>query len=211
MVAKAAIMEDLHALQQQFEAFSKMYQEDRLANARRHSEIITKLEELSQNISTMRTDAGPGDYGDKRSRIRHDDGYSHVPRCELFFRLQRTPEEDKVWMAALELQSKHQIWFTKLKRDQPNLTWEDFKYRFRLRFGPLEHNKLGELSKLSQDGTVDDYIRRFETLAVRAGPLSDEQEVEIFISGLKKSIAAELELHRPKDLASAMNLAQLYE
>lgn len=54
---------------------------------------------------------------------------------------------------------------------------------------------------MSQDGTVDDYIRLFEALAVRARPVSNEQEVEIFImSGLQEFIAVELDVHRPKDL-----------
>ena len=70
---------------------------------------------------------------------------------------------------------------------------------------------MGELSKLQQGGTVEEYQRRFEQLAARAGPLTTEQEVEIFISGLQEYIALEVELHRPRDLLNAMSLARLYE
>ena len=58
---------------------------------------------------------------------------------------------------------------------------------------------------------MEEYQRKFEQLAARAGPLTTEQEVEIFISGLQEYIAIEVELHRPRDLISAMSLARLYE
>ena len=58
---------------------------------------------------------------------------------------------------------------------------------------------------------MEDYQRKFEQLAARAGPLTTEQELEIFISGLQEYIAIEVELHRPRDLISAMSLARLYE
>ena len=58
---------------------------------------------------------------------------------------------------------------------------------------------------------MEEYQRRFEQLAARASTLTREQEVEIFISGLKETIAIEVELQHPQDLTSAMSLARLYE
>jgi len=58
---------------------------------------------------------------------------------------------------------------------------------------------------------VEEYQCKFEQLAARAGPLTTEQEVEIFINGLQEYITIEVKLHRPRDLISAMSLACLYE
>jgi len=58
---------------------------------------------------------------------------------------------------------------------------------------------------------VEEYQCKFEQLAARADPLTTEQEVEIFISGLQEYFTIEVELHRPRDLISAISLACLYE
>ncbi|OMP04871.1 Retrotransposon gag protein [Corchorus olitorius] len=92
------------------------------------------------------------------------------------------------------------------------ITWDAFSEQCNLRFRPpILRNKLGELVKLKQTGSVDDYQRKFEQLSARAGSLTVDQEIEIFLSGLHEYIAVEVELHQPRDLATAMSLARLYE
>lgn len=91
-----------------------------------------------------------------------------------------------------------QLWFIKLERDRPQLSWEEFKNNCNLHFGPpIRSNKLGKLSKIKQTGTVEEYQRRFEQLAARASSLLAAQEVEIFISELKESIVVKIELQNP--------------
>ncbi|GKB38147.1 hypothetical protein Tco_0883089, partial [Tanacetum coccineum] len=80
------------------------------------------------------------------------------------------------------------------------------------RFGPIvQGNKLGELCKLRQTSMVEEYQRKFEQLVTRAGILTAEQQVEIFVSRLQEYIGVEVELHRTTDLTRAMSLAWLYE
>nr|TKS04049.1 hypothetical protein D5086_0000146040 [Populus alba] len=57
----------------------------------------------------------------------------------------------------------------------------------------------------------DGSVNRGPRAHPQMGPLTTEQKVEIFISGLQEYIAIEVELHRPRDLISAMSLARLYE
>lgn len=70
---------------------------------------------------------------------------------------------------------------------------------------------MGELSKLHEIGSVEDYIRHFEDLAGQADCLSSKQEAQIFVSGFKLHIANDVRIHQPTDLSSVMHLARLYE
>ncbi|KAB5541338.1 hypothetical protein DKX38_014312 [Salix brachista] len=229
-----------NTLQDQFETFMKMYQEHRQHDRIDREQLSARIEELSRDLSATRTDTHQGDDGSANRNPRdfhygghRQDGRVNLPRysrlefplydgkqdplawlsrCEHFFRHQHIPEAEKVEIASYHLDEDAQVWFLKLDRDRPGISWEEFKRQCHLRFGPsIQGNKLGALSKLRQVTTVEDYQRQFEQLAARAGPLTSEQELEIFISGLQEYIAIEVELHRPQDLTSAMSLARLYE
>ncbi|OMO72926.1 Retrotransposon gag protein [Corchorus capsularis] len=63
--------------------------------------------------------------------------------------------------------------------DHPTITWDAFAQQCSLQFGPpIRRNKLGELVKLSQTGSVEDYQRKFEQLAARAEVLEDNNKVD---------------------------------
>ncbi|OMO61303.1 Retrotransposon gag protein [Corchorus olitorius] len=204
-------------------------------------ELDVRLEEISREVSTGkreervdgegsvnrgRRDKRPfgGDVQDTASFVpkytkldfpKYDGSYDPlgwIHRCEHFFRHQNTPEEERVGLASFHLEGDAQLWFLKLERDHPSITWDAFVKQCNLRFGPpIRRNKLGELVKLKQTESVDDYQRKFEQLSARAGSLTVDQEIEIFLSGLQEYIAVEVELHQPRDLATPMSLAWLYE
>lgn len=76
--------------------------------------------------------------------------------CDNFFHHQRTPEEEKLIIASFHLDVDAQLWFFKLQRDIPNISWPNFKSQCELHFGPpIRSNKLGELSKLRETSTLD--------------------------------------------------------
>lgn len=115
-------------------------------------------------------------------------------------------------LASFHLEGDAQLWFLKLERDSPNLTWEVFREFWHFRFGhPIRSNKLGELYKLRQIGVVEEYVGRFEQLSARASSFNNEQEVEFFISGLPEQTSIEVKIHRPKDLTTATGMARLYD
>ncbi|KAJ8766111.1 hypothetical protein K2173_020627 [Erythroxylum novogranatense] len=90
--------------------------------------------------------------------------------------------------------------------------WDEFSQQCNLRFGPpIRSNKLGELAKLRQTGTVADYQNKFEALVSRASTLTQHQKIQLYLSGLQDSIAVEVELQHPKDLVNAMSMSRLYE
>lgn len=115
-------------------------------------------------------------------------------------------------ITSFHLEADAQLWFLKLKSDFPSLSWEGFKEECNLRFGPvLRCTRLVELSKLQQTGSVEDYQRKFVQHLARAESLTNENEVEIFISGLQEPITVEILIHLPMSLSRAMHLARLYE
>ncbi|KAG6495596.1 hypothetical protein ZIOFF_043422 [Zingiber officinale] len=231
------------ALQQRFDVFLKIYQEDKTSNEKRQQLIHAQLEELSKSFSNLHSHnnhqgeesnnhADPQMHRSKRYH-GHEEGSSYIPRyskldfprydgesdplgwlnrCDHFFLHQRTLEEEKVGLASFHLEGDGQLWFIKLERDRPHIQWEEVKYQCNLRFGPpIRYNKLGELAKLQQSGSVEEYQRKFEKLAARVSSLTSEQEVQIFISGLQDHIVVEVDFHHPEDLTSAMSFARLYE
>ena len=61
-------------------------------------------------------------------------------------------------IASYHLDEDAQVWFLKLDSFRPGISSEDFKRQCHLRFGPSIHgNNLGELSKLQQVGTIEEY------------------------------------------------------
>jgi hypothetical protein len=60
-----------------------------------------------------------------------------------------------------------------------------------------ESHILGNLTKLCQIGSIQDFIMTFEQLAIRTEGLSDEFYLECFISGLKEAIRAHVSKRDP--------------
>nr|DAD27434.1 TPA_asm: hypothetical protein HUJ06_028902 [Nelumbo nucifera] len=80
------------------------------------------------------------------------------------------------------------------------------------RFAVTEYEDFfGDLCKLKQTGTVSDYQTRFQRLLARAGTLTDKQEAECFISGLKDGLRADVRVQNPQSLSAAIGLARTYE
>lgn len=58
---------------------------------------------------------------------------------------------------------------------------------------------------------VADYQSQFEVLVSRAESLTQDQKIQLYLGGLQEYIAAEVELHQPIDLVTAMSMSRLYE
>jgi hypothetical protein len=103
-------------------------------------------------------------------------------------------------------------WYNQLLRDEPPLSWGRFKQLCQLRFGPpLCSNPLGELARLPFRTTVEDYQERFWDLLAHTTPLTLEQKVQLFTTGLPERIKIDVELMAPRDLNHALSLARAYE
>ncbi|OMP00844.1 hypothetical protein COLO4_12322 [Corchorus olitorius] len=138
-----------------YEADREKDRQDREQDRIKQQELAARLEEISREVSTGkreervdgegsvnrgRRDKRPfgGDVQDTTSFVpkytkldfpKYDGSYDPlgwIHRCEHFFRHQNTPEEEKVGLASFHLEGNAQLWFLKLERDHPAITWDAF-------------------------------------------------------------------------------------
>lgn len=76
---------------------------------------------------------------------------------------------------------------------------------------PLRSNPLGELVACRRSGTIVDYQDRFLALLTHAGPLTESQQVQLFIVGLAQHISIDVQLQGPQSLEITVSLAHAYE
>jgi hypothetical protein len=61
------------------------------------------------------------------------------------------------------------------------------------KYGPTQiEDHFGDLTKLRQGGSVQDYQAEFERLLSRVGKLSTQHQLGCFVSGLKETIRIEV-------------------
>ncbi|KAL4573462.1 hypothetical protein LXL04_020270 [Taraxacum kok-saghyz] len=141
-----------------------------------------------------------------------DDPLAWLQKCEDFFEEQQTPPEAWVRQATFVLQDKSQAWYHNLRRMKGRLSWVEFSEDCRIRFGPpMSINPLGELTRLQQTGSVEDYCSEFEARLSRTTGVSPDQSIWHFCAGLKNIVRYEVEFARPTTLYYAMNLARQIE
>ncbi|KAJ0010545.1 hypothetical protein Pint_33757 [Pistacia integerrima] len=115
-----------------------------------------------------------------------------ICRAEQFFEFQGTAFDDQVRLAAYHLEKDAQLWYQQRKTQEHLITWESMKVGLLARFVATEYEDFfRDLCKLKQTNSVSDYQAQFERLLACAGTLTDKQEVECFISGLKQGIRAD--------------------
>jgi hypothetical protein len=76
------------------------------------------------------------------------DPLAWLHRCEQFFQAQRTPEDEKVWLASFYMDGDAQQWYFRVERNQGVPSWARFTDLVSRRFGsPARSNPVGELIK----------------------------------------------------------------
>src|SRR6185503_15089944 len=70
---------------------------------------------------------------------------------------------------------------------------------------------LAELAECRRTGTVADYMDRFQALPARAGPLLEEQRVQLFTGGLMPPLSLDVRIQNPQTLDAAMSLTRQFE
>ena len=74
--------------------------------------------------------------------------------------------------------------FNSLLNDYEDLTWEDLKRELMERYGGIEEGTVFEqLTSLCQTGTVEENIRRFESLVAQVPRLMEGQYFTYFTNG----------------------------
>lgn len=74
---------------------------------------------------------------------------------DQFFDVHNVSDMDRVMMASLNLKDNAQPQFQPLKQGYPQMSWEQFKEKINIRFGPKEFNNLyGDLIRIATNGSI---------------------------------------------------------
>ncbi|XP_061353237.1 uncharacterized protein LOC133298012 [Gastrolobium bilobum] len=133
-------------------------------------------------------------------------------KSELFFRLQQTPDHLQVQIAGLKMDGAAGDWFQWIFNSGTVQTWEEYTKAVRRRFGSSHYRDVrGVLAKLTQIGSLADYMREFQRLMNQVHDLSDNFLMILFISGLQPDLQGAIQLHWPTSLHQAMQLTLAYD
>ncbi|WVZ98117.1 hypothetical protein U9M48_043595 [Paspalum notatum var. saurae] len=97
-----------------------------------------------------------------------------------------------------------QLWYLRLELNSGEPPWRSFVRLVQNRFGPpMTDTPLGALKLLQRTTTVEDYCEKFMSLACRDAELSEPQQVQLFIAGLRNPLQLDVALQRPYTLNEA--------
>lgn len=137
-----------------------------------------------------------------------------VNKCEKFFQINPYMDsKTKVIFATLHCEGEADIWVQTVQGEQPGLTWEYFVELVYHRFSKVGYeNIIGQFNKLTQKGTVEEYINQFEELRKYVvsidGTHNENYYVDSFLSGLREEISSALYLNKPLTLKDARDKAR---
>jgi hypothetical protein len=91
-------------------------------------------------------------------------------RCpaEQFFEYYGTPDEHRLPLSSFHMDGHALVWFWELRASNSIRSWQDFVRSLQICFGQESYNDPMEtLSKLKQEGTLEEYKNLFDILALR--------------------------------------------
>ncbi|XP_077228305.1 uncharacterized protein LOC143861246 [Tasmannia lanceolata] len=107
-------------------------------------------------------------------------------KVEQFFNYYSTLADQCLMISSFHLEGPALSWFQWAKSNNLMHSWKGFLDAIQLRFGPsLYEDHKGELAKLQQTSSVEDYQSRFEELSNKGSGLSESFLTSFFIFGLK--------------------------
>ncbi|XP_061370669.1 uncharacterized protein LOC133313296 [Gastrolobium bilobum] len=135
-----------------------------------------------------------------------------IHKVQQFYGFHQLSDPDKFTLTSFHMDNAAEEWYHWMDRNGRLRTWEGFLVALRARFRPSKYRDLrGELSRLTQTSTVDEYQTQFEHLANQVIGIEDVTLQSNFESGLKPEIRKEVRMHLPETLEQAIDLAKLVE
>lgn len=129
-----------------------------------------------------------------------------------YFIFNKVPEDQKLLIASFHMEGLARKWFSWMEASNMLSTWVNFVDAVVRKFTKL-HYQLpgGKLSKLVQTGTVAEYQSMFEEMCTRVLGLTEYFILEMYISGLKEDIQADVVMGKPADIHEAFELSSMIE
>jgi hypothetical protein len=145
-------------------------------------------------------------------RFDGSDALGWIFKINQFFDFHQTPDPDRLTIASFYMDGPALSWFQWMMRSGMIHSWPDFLITLETRFAPSYYDDpRGALFKLTQKGTVNNYLTEFERLANRVVGLPHHFLLSCFISGLIPEIRREVQAFQPMNLPQATALAKIQE
>ncbi|KAI3714972.1 hypothetical protein L6452_21935 [Arctium lappa] len=133
-------------------------------------------------------------------------------QVERYFSLNRLSQEEKIDVSFIAFEGDALKWFQWENKRHPITRWEDLKYLLFRQFRSLATGSLCEqFLAVKQEGSIDDYRRKFVELAAPLDGIPEEIFLGQYINGLENTIKAELRLLNPLTLSEAMEMSSKVE
>ncbi|KAJ9544173.1 hypothetical protein OSB04_023880 [Centaurea solstitialis] len=131
-----------------------------------------------------------------------------IIRAERYFSLNRLTQAEKIDVSFIAFEGAALKWFQWENRRHPILRWEDLRKLILRQFRSAAAGTLCEqFLAVKQEGSVEDFIRKFVELASPLEGIPEEVFLSQFVNGLEGMIRAELRLLSPTTLEEAMEVA----
>lgn len=194
----------------------------------RHEEMMgemVQLQELIAHISRQVVEALRPNVNNQRGnyqaptrftkmdlpKFMKEDVVGWLSKCESYFDLDKTPEENKVVMASLMLDEAGYLWYDGSKKSSTNpITWHTFSKGLQIKFNATLQRPLEELVQLKQKGNLNEYQEKFERIACMSN-LTEEQKLDCYLGGLKEEHVWDVRLFNPRSVFEATRLAKIKE
>ena len=117
-----------------------------------------------------------------------------ILKLSQFFYYQGTPDEEHIIVALFYMDGPALSWFQWMSYNGFITSWPDLLQALESCFAPTFYDDpKGALFKLSQCGSVIDYLKKFERLANRIVGLPPPFLPNCFVSGLSQEICREVQ------------------
>ncbi|GKA14728.1 reverse transcriptase [Tanacetum coccineum] len=134
-------------------------------------------------------------------KFNGNDVLGWIFKCDQFFLIDNTLEEEKVKIIYVHLFDKALLWHRQLiKTKGENISWTDYKDVIALRFGSVYDDPMALLKNAKYDKSAKEYPDTFDTLLSRV-KVSEEYAISLYLGGLP----AELEIFGVSNASGTTN------
>ncbi|GAU26773.1 hypothetical protein TSUD_317710 [Trifolium subterraneum] len=140
------------------------------------------------------------------------DAMGWIFKISQFFDYHNTPETERLTVASFYMDGPALTWYQYMYRNGHINSWFGLLQALEARFAPSYYDDPSQaLFKLTQRGSLNQYLTEFERLANRIIGLPQPFILNCFISGLAPEIRREVQALQPATLSLATALAKLQE
>lgn len=133
-------------------------------------------------------------------------------RVEIYFDIHQLTDSKKITVTAVSFAGAALHWYRWTEGREPFTCWGNLKNRMLERFCPSQEGSLcARFLAVRQEGTVAEFRKQFETLAVPLPHLAEEVLESTFLNGLSPEVRSEVRCFGPEGLEAIMKTTQRIE